>query len=157
MKKNVIIGVAIVLFIILATVKHLWPLLLIIIFVLLGMALIYFGPEKFLDILKEYLTYGKDKIKQASAQNNAAELTIHDVEVQELEGKKFELSVFTEKGKITLAPRQFNLIPEVLQKGKKVTYRESYIWLDGIIKKRITLSAIGSDGEERTFEVAVGL
>ena len=63
----------------------------------------------------------------------------------------------TEKGKITLAPRQFNLIPEVLQKGKKVTYRESYIWLDGIIKKRITLSAIGSDGEERTFEVAVGL
>ena len=53
-----------------------------------------------------------------------------------------------------MEPRKFDVIPEVLQKGCKVTYREVYTWVGGKIKKEVTLVALGKDGENRIFHIA---
>ncbi len=149
--------VAAVVFIAIVLLFTCWQVLLVLAFIGLAWLLVDLGPEKSLAWLKEafvdVFTYGKTKVKEAAKNDVQEELEIHDAVIKPLENGTYELSVFTERGKLTLEPRKFNVIPEVLNKGNKVIYREVTTWEDARIKKRITISAVGKDGEERVFRI----
>ncbi len=133
-----------------------WKIMVVLILILVAIAIVYMGPEKFLAEMKETFTIlsnvGQKKLNEAKERSKPEILTIHDVEVKEIAGGMYELSIYTEKGKMTLEPRRFSSIPEVLTKGKTVSYKEIYS-LDGTIKKEKSISAIGADGEERIFRI----
>lgn len=123
----------------------------------IAILVIYFGKDKAFkfseDAWDSLFHHGKKKLDKLTSLNSEEILTIHDVEVKERSDGTFDLSIFTEKGKMTLAPRKFNAIPEVLQKGKKVTYKVVHTFENYTIIKRKTISATGSDGEERIFQL----
>ena len=155
-KKILFVAAAVIIGIVLLSVS--WKLIFVLICIAALWLIIDKGTEKSLAFAKEafveVFTYGKKKAKEAAQNDVEQELEIHDVTVEQKEDDTYELSVFTERGKLTLAPRKFNVIPEVLQKGSKVTYREVYTWVGGKIKKEVTLTATGKDGESRIFHIA---
>ena len=127
------------------------------VFLLIAILIVYFGKNKCFkvseDVIDTIFSHGKKKLKEMTSRNIEETLTIHDVEQKELNDGTFAISIFTEKGKMTLKPRKFNTMPEVLQKGKKVVYKVVHTMENCQIVKNKTISAIGSDGEERIFQL----
>ena len=120
-------------------------------------AVIYFGKEKTLETLQEFFStvfnMGKEHVEKVAPKGTEQELKIHDVEVNKLDDGSYLLSIFTEIGKITLAPRRFDTVPEVLQKGKTVKYRIINTVEKCKLVKEKSILAQGADGEERIFRV----
>lgn len=156
MKQKLIAMVAIIAAIIILCIS--WEAFLILFFAALAFALIHYGDEKFTATIKEgcvnLFNLGKEAVKKTCPQTVEKELTIHDVEITELPDGRFAISLFTEDGKLTLEPRKFKIIPKVLEKGRKVTYKEVNTLHEYNLQKVITISAIDDDGEERIFNVA---
>ncbi len=117
-------------------------------------AVVYFGEDKCLEVVRGIFKRGKQAVEDIPSKNVDEELTVRDVVCNSIEGGKFQLEVVTEKGLMKLRPQPFNVIPEVLQKGKKIRHRVIYT-MDKLIKvqKEETISAVGNDGEERIFYV----
>lgn len=134
-----------------------WLMKFLVLVIVVAAAVIYFGKEKSLEVLQEFFStvfnLGKEHVEKVAPKGFVQELKIHDVEMDKLDDGRYQISIFTEIGKITLAPRQFDTIPEVLQKGKTVKYRiVNTIEKCKLIKEK-TISAQGADGEERIFRV----
>ena len=157
MKKNKTLVVLALLFIGIVVACVSWKLLIALAFVVALWYIVDMGEEKFFAFVKEafvdIFTYGKEKIKEAAQNDVEQELEIHDVTVDKNEDGTFALSVFTERGKLTLEPRSFDIIPKELQKGRRVLSRDGYTWVGAKIQKSVTLTAIGKDKEERLFRV----
>ncbi len=119
--------------------------------------MIYFGKEKVLKVSGDFLgtvfDSSKKKLDEMTSRNTEETLTIHDVEQEERSDGTFVLSIFTEKGKMTLKPRRFAAVPQVLKKGKKVVYKVVHTMENCKIVKQKTISAVGEDGEERIFQL----
>ena len=135
------------------------PLLikLLVLVIVAAAAVIYFGKEKTLETLQEFFStvfnMGKEHVEKVAPKGTEQELKIHDVEVNKLDDGSYLLSIFTEIGKITLAPRRFDTVPEVLQKGKTVKYRIINTVEKCKLVKEKSILAQGADGEERIFRV----
>lgn len=82
-------------------------------------AVVYFGEDKCLEVVRGIFRRGKQAVEDIPSKNVDEELTVRDVICNSIEGGKFQLEVVTEKGLMKLRPQPFNVIPEVLQKGKK--------------------------------------
>lgn len=151
MVKSIIALAVIIALVIIGT--QAWEFLVIMLCILLAIAVVLMGPSKFAKVAKETFVdifdYGQRKIKETSS---SEELEIHDVDITHVENK-YIINIYTEKGKLSLAPRSFAVIPDVLKKGKKVTYTETLTITEGKIKKKIHISAVGEDGEERIFYI----
>ncbi|MBP3345439.1 MAG: hypothetical protein J6L86_00210 [Alphaproteobacteria bacterium] len=134
-----------------------WLIKLLVLVIVAAAAVIYFGKEKTLETLQEFFStvfnMGKEHVEKVAPKGTEQELKIHDVEVNKLDDGSYLLSIFTEIGKITLAPRRFDTVPEVLQKGKTVKYRIINTVEKCKLVKEKSILAQGADGEERIFRV----
>ncbi len=134
-----------------------WLIKLLVLVIVAAAAVIYFGKEKTLETLQEFFStvfnLGKEHVEKVAPKGTEQELKIHDVEVNKLDDGSYLLSIFTEIGKITLAPRRFDTVPEVLQKGKTVKYRIINTVEKCKLVKEKSILAQGADGEERIFRV----
>ena len=134
-----------------------WLIKLLVLVIVAAAAVIYFGKEKTLETLQEFFStvfnMGKEHVEKVAPKGTEQELKIHDVEVNKLDDGSYLLSIFTEIGKITLAPRRFDTVPEVLQKGKTVKYHIINTVEKCKLVKEKSILAQGADGEERIFRV----
>ncbi len=134
-----------------------WLIKLLVLVIVSAAAVIYFGKEKTLETLQEFFStvfnLGKGHVEKVAPKSSEQELKIHDVEVSKLEDETYQISIFTEIGKLTLAPRRFDTVPEVLQNGKKVRYRIINTVEKCKLIKEKSILAQGADGEERIFRV----
>ncbi len=134
-----------------------WLIKLLVLVIVAAGVVIYFGKEKTLETLQEFFStvfnLGKKHAESVAPKSSEQELKIHDVEVSKLKDETYQISIFTEIGKITLAPRRFDTVPEVLQKGKTVKYRIINTVEKCKLVKEKSILAQGADGEERIFRV----